>query len=224
MEVVTPTYTIRRATMDDYDAFFNIMVDAYTNTEPIAKALNISKEDAGEFVKGFLPHYLPQGYSLVMESDGEAVGIYLIQLIDRPNPIYPSGPDPDLPPKIFLIESIAHKLTENFWDMMPQHFTRCMHALYTAVIPSWHFRGAASALTAAAIRQARDMGADVAFAELLSDHVLRLNNPFGFFELRSIPHSHWKDRKGKPLIKINGANRSVLTVIFLKKTMIDSKL
>lgn len=52
METVTPGHTIRRATMDDHDAFLNVMVDAYTNTEPIAKALNVSKEDAGEFVKG----------------------------------------------------------------------------------------------------------------------------------------------------------------------------
>ncbi|VDM70052.1 unnamed protein product [Strongylus vulgaris] len=167
---VISNFIYRRATMDDYDVFFNIMLDAYTNTEPIAKALKVTKDEASSFINSFLPHYLPQGYSLIMEYDGEVIGAALLQCVDRPNPIYSSGPDPDLPPKTFLIETIAHKLTGNFWDMLPSHFTRCVHALYLAVIPSWHFRGAASALTAAALRMSRDVGADVAFAELLSNH------------------------------------------------------
>ncbi|CAJ0601963.1 unnamed protein product [Cylicocyclus nassatus] len=222
--IVTPSYTIRRATMDDYDSFLNIMVDAYTSTEPVARALGVTRDEAVEFVKSFLPHYLPQGYSLIMESDGEVVGGYLVQYVQRPNPIYPSGPDPDLPPKIFLIETIAHKLSENFWDIMPVQFTRCMHALYLVVIPSWHFRGAGSALTAAGIQMSKDVGADVAFAEVLSNHILHVSQPYGFFELRSILHSHWKDRKGKPLFNIKGANRSILFAMFFKKTVIDSKL
>ncbi|XGW29303.1 hypothetical protein V3C99_008821 [Haemonchus contortus] len=224
MQSVTPAYTIRRATLADHDAFLEIMVEAYTKSEPIARALNVSVDDAEEFCRSFLPHYLPQGYSLAMESGGQMVGAYLMQLVKRPNPIYESGPDPDLPPKIFLIESIAHKLTENFWDLMPPHFTSCIHALYTVVTPSWQHRGAGTALTAAAIRLAKESGVDLAFAEVLSDNVSRLNTPFGFFELRSIPHSHWKDRHGRPLIQIKGADRSILSVMFLRATLIESKL
>ncbi|VDO71284.1 unnamed protein product [Heligmosomoides polygyrus] len=210
--------------MDDLEPLVSIMVEAYTTSEPIARALNVSRDEAEEFCRGFLPHYLPQGYTLVMESEGQVVGAYLMQFIERPNPVYDSGPDPDLPPSIFLIETIAHKLTEKLWDVMPVHFNRCMHALYVVVTPAWQNRGAASVLTAAAVRLSREMKVDVGIAEVLSDNLLNLIKPFGFFELRSIPHSHWKDRKGNQLFKVKGANRSVLTVMFLKKTMIESKL
>ncbi|VDL78853.1 unnamed protein product [Nippostrongylus brasiliensis] len=63
--------------------------------------------------RGFLPHYLSQGHSIVMESEGQIVGGYLLQLIERPNSAYESGPDPDLPPSVYTIECIAHKLTDN---------------------------------------------------------------------------------------------------------------
>ncbi|KAK5975067.1 hypothetical protein GCK32_022457, partial [Trichostrongylus colubriformis] len=82
MQTVTPAYTIRRATMADHDAFLAIMVEAYTKSEPLARALNVSIEDAEEFCRSFLPHYLPQGYSLAMESGGQMIGAYLMQLVE----------------------------------------------------------------------------------------------------------------------------------------------
>ncbi|WKY08758.1 hypothetical protein Q1695_007907 [Nippostrongylus brasiliensis] len=113
MENVVPSHTIRRATMADQEALISIMAEAYTVSEPMAQALNVSKDDAEEFCRGFLPHYLSQGHSIVMESEGQIVGGYLLQLIERPNSAYESGPDPDLPPSVYTIECIAHKLTDN---------------------------------------------------------------------------------------------------------------
>ncbi|KAK6022775.1 hypothetical protein OSTOST_11511 [Ostertagia ostertagi] len=115
MQSTTPAYTIRRATMADHDAFLNIMTEAYTKSEPLARALNVSVEDAEAFCRSFLPHYLPQGYSLAMESEGQMIGAYLMQLTKS----YLDIRSDHTFTKIFLIESIAHKLTENFWDLMP---------------------------------------------------------------------------------------------------------
>ncbi|VDL78855.1 unnamed protein product [Nippostrongylus brasiliensis] len=53
-----------------------------------------------------------------------------------------------------------------FWDLVPPQFQRCIHALYVVVAPSWQSRGAAVILTAAALRHAKDVGADMAIAEI----------------------------------------------------------
>ncbi|WKY08752.1 hypothetical protein Q1695_007905 [Nippostrongylus brasiliensis] len=111
-----------------------------------------------------------------------------------------------------------------FWDLVPPQFQRCIHALYVVVAPSWQSRGAAVILTAAALRHAKDVGADMAIAEVLCNKLVNLIKPFGFFELRSVPYSNWKDRKGQPLFKIKGSDRSVLAVTFFQKTLIESKL
>ncbi|KHJ78075.1 hypothetical protein OESDEN_22304 [Oesophagostomum dentatum] len=107
---------------------------------------------------------------------------------------------------------------------MPRNFTRCFHSLYITTIPSMQLQGAAYTLTKESLRMAKNMNVDVAFAEVLSDHVAPVADPFGAFEMRSIPHSQWKDHEGRPLIKVKGATKSFLQVTFLKKTLPDSKL